>query len=101
MSWRATPAKRATVVEGSPAEAAPGDELLWVSNHLAGSAHHAIEVGLVLHDPDRDRVRVLTRDGAELEFAADRVVVLVRGVGGLLARSRASDGVSAQPVALR
>ncbi len=92
MVLRADPAKRPSVVEGSPAEAVPGDELLWVSNHPAGPAHHAIEVGLVLHDPDRDHVRVLSRDGAELEFAADRVVVLVRDVDGALERSRASDG---------
>lgn len=101
MTWRATPAKRATVVEGSPAEATPGDELLWVTDHPAGPVHHAIEVGLVLHDPDRDCVRVLSRAGAEHEFAADRVVVLVRGVQGLLARSRASHGPRAQSVAIR
>lgn len=101
MSWRATPAQRATVVEGSPAEAAPGDELLWVSDDPAGPAHHAVEVGLVLHDPDRGHVRVLSRDGAELNFDVDRVVVLVRNVQGLLERSRASDGPPAQPVALR
>lgn len=92
MALRAAPAKGPSVVEGSPAEAVPGDELLWVSSHPAGPAHHAIEVGLVLHDSDRDHVRVLSRDGAELEFAADRVVVLVRDVGGVLERSRASDG---------
>lgn len=100
MLWRATPAQRATVVEGSPAEATPGDELLWVSDDPAGPAHHAVEVGLVLHDPDRGHVRVLSCDGSELEFDADCVVVLVRGVGGALARSRANDGVSAQAVAV-
>lgn len=86
-------------MEGSPVEAVPGDELLWVSNHPAGPAHHAIEVGLVLHEPDRGHVRVLSRDGAELEFAADRVVVLVRDVGAALERSRASDGQRPQPAA--
>lgn len=101
MSWRATPLKRATVVEGSPAEAAPGDELLWISDDPAGPTHHAVEVGLVLHDPDRGHVRVLSRDGAELEFDVDCVVVLVRGVQGLLARGRASDDPHAQTVALR
>lgn len=101
MALRAAPAKGATVVEGSPAEAAPGDELLWASDGPGGSAHHAVEVGLVLHDPHRDHVRVVSRDGAELDFAAERVVVLVRGVSGLLARSRASDGVPPQSDAVR
>lgn len=92
MALRAAPTKGPSVMEGSPAEAVPGDELLWVSNHPAGPAHLAIEVGLVLHEPARDHVRVLSPEGAELEFAADRVVVLVRDVGGVLERSRASDG---------
>lgn len=100
MVWRTTPAKGATVIEGSPAEARPGDELLWVSDDPGGPTHHAVEVGLVLHDPDRGRVRVLSRGGAELEFPADRVVAVVRGMGGVLERSRASDGPRPQPVSV-
>lgn len=98
MSRRTAPSNGASVMEVSAAEAAPGDELLWVSNDPAGPAHHAVEVGLVLHDPDRDHVRVVSPDGAELDFATDRVVVVVRGVQSLLARSRASDDPHAQTI---
>lgn len=101
MTLRVSPAKGASVVEGSPAEAAPGDELLWASEGPDGPVHHSVGVGVVLHDPNRGHVRVVARDGAELDFAADRVVVLVRGAQGVLARGRASDGVAPPPVAVR
>lgn len=90
MSWLSGEAAGPTVLEGSPADAVPGDELLWATEEADGPAHHAVEVGLVLHDPYRGRVRVLSRDGAELEFTTDRVVVLVRDLRGVLERSRAT-----------
>lgn len=90
MSWLSHEPGSPTVVEGSPADAVPGDELLWVTQEPGGPAHHAVEVGLVLHDAQRGRVRVLSRDGTELEFAIDRVVVLLRDLQGLLERSRAT-----------
>jgi hypothetical protein len=78
------------IVEGSPSEAVPGDELVWVTDEPEGPAHHALEVGLVAHDPQQERVRVLARDGTEHLFDTRRRVVLLRGVGPLLERSRAS-----------
>lgn len=90
MSWLSGEDAGPSVLEGSPADAAPGDELLWATEEPEGPVHHAVEVGLVLHDPHRGRVRVLSRDGSELEFATDRVVVLLRGLQGLLERSRAT-----------
>lgn len=94
MSWLLNEAAKPTVLEGSPADAVPGDELLWATEEDGGPAHHAIEVGLVLHDPHRGRVRVLGRDGTELEFASDRVVILLRDTQGLLERSRATAPVA-------
>lgn len=90
MSWLLHEPGRPTVLEGSPADAAPGDELLWATEEPDGPAHHAVEVGLVLHDAHRGVVRVLSRDGTELEFATDRVVILLRDLQGLLERSRAT-----------
>lgn len=90
MSWLSHEPGHPTVLEGSPADAVPGDELLWATEGPGGPAHHAVEVGLVLHDAQRGRVRVLSRDGTELEFAIDRVVILLRDLQGLLERSRAT-----------
>lgn len=83
-----------TVLEVSPADAAPGDELLWISDDPDGAAHRAIDVRRVVRDPAQQRVRVMSRDGAEYEFDAGRVVVVLRDGDELLQRSRASD---AQP----
>jgi hypothetical protein len=91
MSRRSSQADGPTVLQASPREARPGDELLWVSDEPSGPAHHALEVGLVMHDPRHDRVRVLSRDGTEHEFDAERVVVLLRHLQGLLEQSRATD----------
>lgn len=89
-SWRPSQSPGPSVLPAAVRDAVPGDELLWVSDDASGPSHHAVEVGLVLHDPARERVRVLSRDGTELEFDADRTVVLVRGLQGLLERSRAT-----------
>lgn len=91
MSWRPSEGDGPIVVEGFPRDAVPGDELLWVTDEPAGPVHHALEVGLVVHDPQDDHVRVLSRDGTEHAFSTDRVVVLLRDLQGLLERSRASD----------
>lgn len=90
MSWLSNQPESPIVLEGSPADAVPGDELVWASEQPGGPLHHAVEVGLVLHDPHQGRVRVLSRDGTELEFATDRVVILLRGLQGMLERSRAT-----------
>lgn len=91
MSWRPSHCDTPTVWEGVPGDAKPGDELLWLSEGPAGCRHHAIEVGLVVHDPECDRVRIHSGDGTGHDFADDQVVALIRGVDGLRARSRASD----------
>lgn len=91
MSWRSSHSDTPTVWEGVPGDARPGDELLWLTDEPPGRRHHAIEVGMVAHDPECDRVRVHSHDGTAHEFADDQVVALIRGVDGLRARSCASD----------
>lgn len=100
MSWRPSDWEGPTIVEGSPRDAVPGDELVWVTDEPDGPAHHALEVGLVVHDPQAEHVRVLSRDGTEHTFSSDRIVVLLRDLREPLERSRASHQLASAGEAL-
>lgn len=88
MGWL-SPRSQPTVLHRSPADAAPGDEMLWATDDGAATTHHAIEVGVVVHDPADGHVTVLSNDGHRHEFEAQQMVVLLRHLEeGLVDRSR-------------
>lgn len=90
MAWWSPRARQPAVLHVSPADAAPGDELLWATRDESGTRHHAVEVGVVMHDPYDGHVTVLGHDGDRHEFDAQQLVVLLRGLHGLLEHQRVS-----------
>lgn len=91
MSWRSDRLAEPTVLEARPADAMPGDAMLWATDEPAEPAHRVIEVGLVWLDWEEECVRVVSRSGQEHAFEPSRVVALLRDGEGPLARSRATD----------
>lgn len=91
MSWLSARFAGPTVLEAHPADALPGDALLWVAGEPSEAVHRVIEVGMVWRDVEEGRVRVVSPGGREHLFDPTRVVALIRHSEGPLARSRATD----------
>lgn len=64
MSWRSDRLAEPTVLEARPADAMPGDAMLWVTDEPAEPAHRVTEVGLVWLDWEEECEGPLARSRA-------------------------------------